>query len=229
MLPARDLDRSRPLPSTSASLDVLAATPIRALRETVPRLAEPRSMDLEAAHRILARFIEAMAGFAVGAVAQQVLAGVRRWFGPDGVRQLRAALGGWPRRGAVRFEPTAPVSRTLVDELHVRLHARSSELDPELRRLLDALPERPSTPALVRALVQPVTLDGLIARISDELAFGWQLFAALAEPAPRRPALADRAPSSRALWGSWLDRITGAPPAMVRDPAEAEGYILLVR
>ena len=79
-------------------LDAIGAALASALREVGPTLHAPRAVDPDRAQRVLGFFVDTITGFALGAIANHLLSGLRRWYGDDGVQTMRGALHGWPAR-----------------------------------------------------------------------------------------------------------------------------------
>jgi hypothetical protein len=219
----------------------IAAALDRAVRDAVPQLIEPRADDPDRAVHLLGCFVETVVGFALGAIGNHVITAVRRWFGDEGVRSLRRALQGWPvQRKIVPGWSTSvrDPARPLVGELRARMHVRVCHAGADIEALVAAVravdPREPArardprvraTTAALLALL--ATTDGLASRISDELVFGWRVYAA-AIAADRAPSFAGRPASSRALWQAWLAQLA-ATPASPRNAPEQAGYIMLVR
>ena len=187
--------------------DALEAALAKALREVGPTLQPPRRADPDRAHRVLGHFIDTMTGFALGAIANHLLSGLRRWYGDDGIAGMRAAMHGWPAHERVVTE----------GDVAEQLHVQFCHVSKQARALIDAVPSRPMTAVMLSMLAKE---DDVERRVAHELALGWRVYTA-AVTTKRYP------PMSR-LWQQWQWQLDGKP-VLTRDETEQAGYILLVR
>lgn len=192
---------------TERYLHAIAAQLAAALREVGPQLVMPRAVNADRALRVLDHFIETMTGLALGAIAAHLTAGMRRWFGDDGVATMHAALHGWAPYEKVATDGTA------AEQLHVRFSLASKHA----RALVAGIPARPRIAAMFAELAHA---DAIRDRVAHELALGWRVYTA-AVTTKRYPPL-DR------LWQAWVWQLDGKP-ALTRDDTALAGYITLVR
>ena len=198
-------------------VDAVTAALASVLREVGPTLVEPHAPNADRAVRVLACFVETFTGYVLGTVARHLTAGMRRWFGDDGVAVMRAAMHGWPALpAAIEAQGNDPV-RPLVSELLARLHVRFCLASSQVRQLAGAIPERSMTRMMLSSLAQ----DDILARkISDELARGWLVYCAA--------VTTKRYPELTPLWRAWVWQLDGRP-VLTRDAVAEAGYIALVR
>lgn len=184
-----------------------------ALREVGPTLKPPRA-DPDRARRVLGHFIETVTGFALGAIANHLMSGLRRWYGDDGIASMRAAMHGWPahERSQVRLA-TIESEGSAAEQLHVRF----CHVAKQARALIDAVPQRPMTAVMLSLLAKE---DDVERRIAHELALGWRVYTAAVTH--------KRYPQMSRLWQQWQQQLDGKP-VLTRDETEQAGYILLVR
>ena len=187
------------------------------LREVGPTLVEPCAPSPDRAVRALACFIETFTGYALGTIARHLTAGMRRWFGDDGLSIMRAAMHGWPALPAPIEVHGNDTARPLVGELLAQLHVRFCLVSVQVSELTGAIPERAMTGMMFSSLAQ----DDLLARkIADELARGWRVYSAA--------VTTKRYPELNGLWQAFVDQLDGRP-VLTRDAAAEAGYITLVR
>ena len=188
-------------------LDAIGAALAGALREVGPTLREPRAVDPDRARRVLGMFVDTMTGFALGAIANHLLTGLRRWYGDEGLQLMRGALHGWPARGRIASDGS------VAEQLHVQFcHAQ-----PQARALVEAVPARPMTAMMLSLLAKEDTIER---RVGEELARGWRVYCA-AVTTKRYPAMTP-------LWQAWQWQLDGKP-VLTRDEITQAGYIALVR
>ena len=191
----------------------LAAT----LREVGPTLIEPRAPNPDRAVRALACFVETFTGYVLGTIARHLTAGMRRWFGDDGLATTRAAMHGWPALPAPIEVHGTDTARPLAGELLAQLHVRFCAVSAHVRQLAGAIPER----AMTRLMFSSLAQDDLLARkIADELARGWRVYIAA--------VTTKRYPELNGLWQAFVDQLDGRP-VLTRDAVAEAGYITLVR
>ena len=178
-----------------------------ALREVGATLTVPRKAAGDRADRVLAYFLDTMAGYAHGVIASHLLSGMRRWYGDDGAALVRAAMQGWPAYAPLSTEGS------VVEQLYVRF----CHVSAQARVLVEAVPERPMTPVMLSLLAKEDTIQR---RLGEALALGWRVYCA-AITTRRYPPL-DR------LWQSWVWQLDGKP-VLTRTEIEEAGYIALVR
>lgn len=178
-----------------------------AIREAAPLLVTPRAADPDRARRVRVHYLEAITGFALGAIASQLLTGLRSWYGEDGVTQMRGAMHRWPARPRVEVDGDAAA----------QLHARFCLVAAEARVLVAAVPDRPMTAVMLNLLAKE---DVVQRRVTAALRTGWLVYSA-AITTKRYPPL-DR------FWQTWVHRLDGAP-VLTRDETTEAGYIALVR
>lgn len=193
-------------------LDAVEAALAHVLRDAT--LAEPRASNPDRALKVLALFVETMAGFALGAIARQLAAAMRSWFGDDGAATMRAALHRWP---CARHPVPHEAGDTLAAEALARLRVRFALANVEARCLVDAIPNKPMTGMMFDLLAKE---DTLAPRIARELAVGWQVYTSA--------ITTRRYPPMTPLWQAWQHQLDGRPPP-ARTALEEAGYIMLVR
>ena len=190
--------------SAECYLDAIGAALAGVVREVGPTLHAPRAADPDRARKVLGLFVDTMTGFALGAIANHLISGLRRWYGDDGVAPMRGALQVWQR---IATEGTI-TEQLHVQFCHVRMHARA---------LVEAVPARPMTPVMFDLLAKEDTIER---RVGDELVRGWRVYST-AVTTKRYPAMTP-------LWQAWQWQLDGKP-ALTRDEITQAGYIALVR
>jgi hypothetical protein len=178
-----------------------------ALREAAPLLVTPRRADPDRARRVAGHYVEAITGFALGAIASHLLTGLRSWYGEDGVALMRGAMQGWPVRPRVEIE----------GDVIAQLHARFCLVAAEARVLVDAVPARPMTPVMLSLLVKE---DAVQRRVTAALRTGWLVYGAAVTHR--------RYPPLDPFWQAWVHQLDGKP-VLTRDEVTGAGYIALVR
>jgi hypothetical protein len=178
-----------------------------ALREAAPLLVTPRRADPDRARRVLVHYLEAITGFALGAIASQVLTGLRGWYGEEGVSLMRGAMQGWPMRPRIEIE----------GDVIAQLHARFCLVVAQTRALALAVPARPMTPAMLSLLAKE---DVVHRRVTAALRTGWLVYGAA--------VTTRRYPPLDPFWQAWVHQLDGKP-VLTRDEVTAAGYIALVR
>ncbi|HWO21436.1 MAG TPA: hypothetical protein VNO30_21860 [Kofleriaceae bacterium] len=209
----------------------------RALVAQVPALAEPRGADPDRARRWLPLLVETLAGFALGKAVGAVAAAVRYGFGDDVRDGVGRVLGQItrdraPRAAVTALLPPAPFlrdpARPLLDALGSQLHARlctdAAEARAHLARLhaevARAAPARLG--ALAALLDRLATDDGPALAFADQLAAGWQCYAAA--------TTGTGATDATGPWKVWTRRLAG--PALAPEPTPdqlaAHGYLIRI-
>jgi hypothetical protein len=193
----RDIEPDHAACYVSAIEVALAA----ALRDAAPLLVTPRRADPDRARRVLRHYLEAITGFALGAIASQLLAGLRGWFGEEGVTVMRGAMQGWP------VQPKVDVD----GDLRAQLHARFCLVAAQARVLVTAVPSRSMTSVMLSLLQR---------RVTAALRTGWLVYGAA--------VTSKRYPPLDPFWQAWVHQLDGKP-VLTRDEVTSAGYIALVR
>jgi hypothetical protein len=199
----RDIEPDQAACYVSAIEVALAA----ALRDAAPLLVTPRRADPDRARRVLAHYLEAITGFALGAIASQLLAGLRGWFGEDGVTVMRGAMRGWPR------QPKVDVDGDVI----AQLHARFCLVVAQARALVAAVPARSMTSVMLSLLAKE---DAIQRRVTAALRTGWLVYGAA--------VTSKRYPPLDPFWQTWVHQLDGKP-VLSRDEVTSAGYITIVR
>lgn len=192
--------------------DAIEAALAGVVRDVGPTLHLPRFANPDRAYRVLGHFVETVAGFALGVIANHLTSGMRRWYGDDGVLAMRAAMHGWPAHERIETD----------GDLTNQLYVRFCHVSTQARALVAAVPDRPMTSVMLSLLAKE---DIIYCRLRDGLALGWRVYCA-AVTTKRYPPL-DGSPSGR-LWQAWVWQLDGRP-VLTRDETEQAGYIMLVR
>ncbi|MBA3502252.1 MAG: hypothetical protein M4D80_02835 [Myxococcota bacterium] len=194
-------------PCAEGYLDAIGAALAGALREVGTTLHEPRAVNPDRARRVLGFFVDTMTGFALGAIANHVTSGIRRWYGDEGIAAMRGALHGWPARQRIATDGS------VVEQLHVQF----CHLQKHARTLVEGVPARPMTAVMLNMLAKEDTIQR---RVADELARGWHVYTAA--------VTTKRYPTMTPLWQAWQWNLDGKP-VLTRDENQRAGYITLVR
>lgn len=207
VIEARRIESAPPnieLDSAGCYLDAIGAALAAVIREVGPTLRTPRAPDPDRARKVLGRFVDTMTGFTLGAIANHLLGGLRRWYGDDGAAAMRGALPAWQR---------IQTEGTVTEQLHVQF----GHVQAHARVLVAAVPVQPMTKVMLSLLAKEDTIER---RVGDELARGWRVYTAA--------VTTRRYPAMNAMWQAWQWQLDGKP-VLTRDENQQAGYIALVR
>lgn len=206
-----------------------------ALRLGVMDLREPR-VTCPRAQRMLDQLAEMLAGFTLGTIVRNVCGGLQRWFGESFAQELKRSL---PRvlhlemlDVEVSYLDDAD-ARPMVEALASRLHVRYCGIPRAVEALLVEVETlvrlmAPQKHRYMTLMLGALCRDAeeLQRGLTDEIYFGWSMFAAATRERPL-PSTDGRMPRSIAMWSTWHCTVLPQPPAP-RDEAQEAGYILLV-
>lgn len=193
--------------SASCYVNAIEVALAAAIREATPLLVTPRRADPDRARRVLERYLEAITGFTLGAIASHLLAGLRSWYGEDGVTMMREAMRGWPQAPRIEVE----------GEIGAQLHARFCLVVAEASALVDRVPVRSMSNVMLNMLAKE---DVIQRRVTDAVRTGWLVYSAA--------ITTKRYPPLDPFWQAWVHQLDGKP-VLTRDDVTSAGYITVVR
>jgi hypothetical protein len=221
----------------------------RAALAHVHTLPEPRAPeDATFALRTLARLVEALAGFAVGAAIAPILQRLRRTAGADARREIHRALqpmlaptgpdGSAPSEASAGASLTAPrppfladaEQRPLVDQLGRALCARLAFAERDACHLLRPLLAS-AAGARADATGHAIALAAVRAALSEAPWLAERFAAAISAAWRDTAALLHRTPPTDGPWAAFCRRAANLPePALALTQADlvAAGFVLRI-
>jgi len=195
------------------SIEAYVSCTIRAFARAAEGIGGPVP-DSPAARRLLDRYVETAAGFALGIAAASMAHAARVWLGERADRPVLAALAALTARGPARapaaFDPLAAEDGSPA----ARLHARTHRMGADLRALADAVcAEVGRDRKTVALMFAQLCRDSLAAeRFARELERGWAALQAVVHDEAIEPG--------SPLWAEWMQRVRGewrAEPPVLRE------------
>ncbi|HTR49347.1 MAG TPA: hypothetical protein VMJ10_01490 [Kofleriaceae bacterium] len=171
--------------------------------------------DTPAARRLLDRYVETLAGFALGIAAASMAHAARVWLGERADQPVIAALAALTARGPLRAPAPVDPFASESSAPAIRLHARTHRMGADLRALANAVcAEVAGERKNVALMFAQLGRDSLAAeRFAREIERGWAAVQAVVHGEPHAPG--------SPLWGEWIRRVRGewraAPPPAVRE------------